>query len=49
MTETYYVALAEFEKALQKLLDDAIAGGLSAEDVQECSASIIDNLTADEE
>jgi len=42
------MTLDEFENALHKLLDDAVAGGLDAEDVQQCADATVNNYFLDE-
>ena len=37
------MTLDEFENALRRLLDDAVSGGLSVDDIQESAEAIINN------
>lgn len=43
------MTLQDFEKALHKLLDDAIQSGLPADDVQEVADAIVNNTFLDDE
>lgn len=43
------MTLDEFINALHKLLDDAVKGGLAAEDVQDVAEAIINNTFLDDD